>query len=374
MEADLQEYKERLEQLVEIRTSELKAAYLSLQQSEERFHKAFQSSPAPTAISTIEEGRYIDVNDSFLHVMGYSREELVGQAVHNLSVWDNVDRRGLWMKELHERGSLQGAWIHLRTKEGEIRDVLWFAEIIKVQGEDMMLSLFHDFTERRKIEQELNESREQLRALAAKLQKIREDERTKIARELHDELGQALTALKCDVAWLANKVSDDRALIDKAKDMKQNIDDTVRQIRKISTELRPGILDDLGLQAAIEWQLEEFQARSGITARFASDLNGTHIAPDVATTMFRILQETLTNVIRHAEATQVEVVIETAVSYLAMTVKDDGKGITDDEINDKKSLGILGMKERVMLLGGQLHIYGFPESGTTVNIKIPIRN
>ena len=150
------------------------------------------------------------------------------------------------------------------------------------------------------------------------------------------------------------------------------MDSTIRLVRRIATELRPGVLDDLGLVAAIEWQAQEFQSRTGITCEFVSSQTDLALAPEVGIAVFRICQETLTNVARHAHATRVRIRLETTADQLVLTVTDSGRGITERELANRTSLGLLGMRERALLLGGQVTIAGRPGEGTTVTMQIPL--
>jgi len=230
--------------------------------------------------------------------------------------------------------------------------------------------------ERRRAQEQLRESHEQLRALSVYLQHVREEERTRIAREVHDELGQALTSCKLDLSLLANKLPKNLApLKDKAKALSAHIDATIQTVRRIATELRPGILDHLGLIAALEWQANEFQTRTGIKCDVRTDLHEPVLTADLATAFFRIFQETLTNVIRHAGATHVMVHLKEAGGRIILEVKDNGRGISPEEITNPRSMGLLGMKERAALLGGSFKI-GLPSGGkgTLVTVSIPHRS
>lgn len=227
--------------------------------------------------------------------------------------------------------------------------------------------------ERRKTEEKLRKSHEQLRALSVYLQHIREDERIRISRQVHDELGQALTGLKMDLYWLSTRVPKQlRALHDKAKSMSAHIDSTIHTVRRISTELRPGILDDLGLVAALEWQAHEFQKRTGVHCEAKSDLKEAILDEDLNTAFFRIFQETLTNISRHANATKVTVQLKKSRGELILEVADNGRGISEAEILNTKSIGLLGMRERAALVGGRVTISGVPGHGTTVRVQIPL--
>ncbi len=230
---------------------------------------------------------------------------------------------------------------------------------------------------RDRAEEALRKSKEQLRTLAIHLQSIREDERARISREIHDELGQTLTALKMDLLWLRGKLEAQGGavtpLLQTINSMVGLIDSLIQTIRRISTELRPRVLDDLGLIAAIEWQTNEFRSRMGIACRFTSTVEELDLDKDRATAVFRILQETLTNVARHAKATHVEIRLDIKDRVLVLEVKDNGIGIVEDALDKITSLGLLGMKERALVFGGEVNFHGIPGSGTTVAIRIPVQ-
>ena len=229
--------------------------------------------------------------------------------------------------------------------------------------------------ERRRTQEQLRESHEQLRALSVYLQHVREEERTRIAREVHDELGQALTGCKLDLSLLANKLPVHLPeLKEKAKALSAHMDATIQTVRRIATELRPGILDHLGLIAALEWQANEFQTRTGIKCDVRTDLHEPVLTPDLATTFFRIFQETLTNIIRHAGATHVLVHLKEVAGRIILEVKDNGRGISLEEISNTRSMGLLGMKERAALLGGTFKICpAHTGKGTLASVSIPLR-
>jgi PAS domain S-box-containing protein len=236
-----------------------------------------------------------------------------------------------------------------------------------------LVLLFRDISQRKQAESELRGSREQLRALSARLQSVREDERGRIAREIHDELGQALTGLKMDLAWLAKRFPPGHPqLVEKAQSIMELVDHTIQSVRELATELRPSVLDDLGLIAAIEWQAEEFQARTEIQCH--CDIQSEHLDlnPTQATALFRILQETLTNITRHAKATRVDIRFEQRDCNLVLEVRDNGRGISAAEISAPKSLGLLGIRERALMVGGEVSIRGEPGKGTTVTVSVPV--
>ena len=227
--------------------------------------------------------------------------------------------------------------------------------------------------QRQQAEGELRDSHEQLRNLSSHLESVREEERTRLAREIHDELGQELTALKMDLSWVSKRLEpEQQQLSQKVGSMDNLVDETIRTVQRLSGELRPGLLDDLGLAAAIEWQTEEFQKRTGMACDVRLDLGETTLSHNQDTAIFRIYQETLTNVIRHARATRVSILLQTQDNRLVLEVTDNGRGITEEEAGGAKAFGLIGMRERVLALKGELAIHGRPSQGTTVTVTIPL--
>jgi PAS domain S-box-containing protein len=220
---------------------------------------------------------------------------------------------------------------------------------------------------------------EQLRALSARAEQVREDERSGIAREIHDDLGQALTAIKIDLAWLARRVSGDssgpgQTLLEKLDEMSRMTDDVIGRVRRISSDLRPGVLDDLGLLAAVEWEASRFEERTGVSCVVASNLGDDGLERDLSTAVFRIAQEALTNVARHAEASNVAIHLNRSDDGRSLTlrVRDDGMGIRDEAAREPTSLGLLGMRERARRLGGTVSTSRAQEGGTLVEVIIPL--
>jgi signal transduction histidine kinase len=210
-----------------------------------------------------------------------------------------------------------------------------------------------------------------LRSLASYLQKTREEERTRIAREIHDELGQLLATVQMGMSLMAEEYRDHRKLSAKISDFDQLLREAVRTVQRISADLRPQMLDTLGLGDALEWQAKEFQKRTGIGCTPTLALRGGHFDPEVSTAIFRIFQETLTNVIRHSGATQVVTTLQEKGDRLVLIVKDNGKGITPGQSRDNHAFGIMGMRERASALGGRLKIFAVPDQGTVVIARIP---
>jgi two-component system, NarL family, sensor histidine kinase UhpB len=233
-----------------------------------------------------------------------------------------------------------------------------------------------DVTDRTRAAEELEQSREELRALAARLQAIREEERTRIAREIHDELGQALTALKLDLAWLGKQpqkstnTSGEFRAVDQS--ITKRIDETMQIVRRIASELRPSVLDQLGLEAAIEYLVQDATRRTGIDVRLDVAQEFPRLPDQIASHAFRIIQEALTNVTRHAKATRVDVSVRRAGKAIILGVADNGVGFAPDSLSGLRSLGLVGMRERALACGGVLLVQGKPGEGTSIVVTIPV--
>jgi len=249
------------------------------------------------------------------------------------------------------------------------------AEIIKDdQGRVIALAgTNQDVTERKALEDKLKQSREQLRQLSAYLENAREEVQGRIARELHDEIGGILTGVKMDIAKLQRLLSPvNQKTTGQFETLFQTIDQGVETVRRIASELRPAILDDLGILAAMEWQLHEFQRRSGLKCIWQCQLQNVTLSKDAATGVFRVFQESLTNIGRHAQATEVNVTVKSHNHQLLLQIEDNGVGILPQQLRGRGSFGLVGMRERIELLGGALDIQGNPGHGTTIRVSIPI--
>jgi two-component system sensor histidine kinase UhpB len=234
-----------------------------------------------------------------------------------------------------------------------------------------------DITRRKQAEQRLEGSRRQLRALSARIQSLREEERTRIAREIHDELGQLLTALKMDLRWMEKRLSSGEnnpalnPVLDKLVEAGELAGSTIAAVQKISSELRPGTLDNLGLAAALQYEAGRFQERTGIACHLVVADALPALSSEAATAVFRIFQEALTNITRHAEAMEVRCGFLTEGDQIALSVEDNGKGISPEALVNPKSLGLLGMQERAAVLGGELRIEPAAVRGTRVTLRLP---
>jgi PAS domain S-box-containing protein len=319
-------------------------------------------------------GNIQSVNKALCSMLDYSEGELTGHPVQIIFGEDYPfeDEREYLIKNDHFRNFE----IKYLAKDGTKIPVLFSGSVLydtsrNIQG---FVYVALNITERKLAEAQLKESRGELRNLLAYLQSVREHERTAFAREIHDELGQSLTALKMDLHWLGNKYKENPPMVSKTQSMLKLIDRTIQTVKKICIELRPGVLDDLGLTAAIEWQAQEFQNWSGITCDLFFNPEEIILDTNRSTAIFRIFQETLTNVARHAEASRISITLEQKNTHLIMEVRDNGKGIREEEMFNSKSFGLIGMRERALYLGGEFQISscGDGGGGSTVIVSIPL--
>jgi PAS domain S-box-containing protein len=310
---------------------------------------------------------------------GFSKEEALGRISHELFQTTFPESLEHFDEILHRTGRWEGALVH-RKRDGE-RLVVASQQIIyhDLGGQPIrILEVNADITERQRAAAELHQSKEQLRALADRLLRAREEEATRIARELHDQFGRYLTTIKMDLRSiervLAGEMTSQIACVlrQKAQTIGHTVDETVQTVRAIATQLRPGLLDDLGLAAAIEWQAADFQKRSGILCALTLPGEDPPASRDQATALFRIFQEILTNVARHAQAAKVWVHLGEEREAIVLGVEDDGVGISQAQVTEHRSLGLLGMRERATAFGGTIEIAGVPGQGTTVTVRMPV--
>lgn len=352
--------------------SQRRRAEHALQQSEEKFEKAFRASPDALVISTVTDGRIIEVNDRYLSLFGFtSRDEVIGHTVDELNIYETPFEREKMIAELNARGYVANMDCRVISRTRGVRIFQVSVEYLELDGVRAILSVGRDVTDIRAAGAELFRSRGRLRELAARLDGVREEERAAIAREIHDELGQELTGLRLELSWLQRAIPARSHLNERVRAMVGQVDGTIETVRRIASDLRPGVLDELGLAAAVEWQAEKFAERTGLhpLVRIVGDESA--VDPRRETTVFRILQEALTNVTRHAQAQRVTVNLEIEPSAIILEVEDDGVGIAGWEAASAQGLGLMGMRERALQWDGEIEITGAPGRGTRVRLVLP---
>jgi PAS domain S-box-containing protein len=328
----------------------------------------------PHAVIGLKDRRIIFANDGVQSVFGWKVDELIGKSTRILyrTEGDYEKMDGLYSRLEQQKTVLTE--FPCRHQDGtDIECMVSASRIGESLTKKNIVITYEDITERDRAKKELEQSREQLRNLYAHLQSVREKERTRIARELHDELGQLLTALNTDLIMLQKKIPEKEvALLEKTDVMVKLIDMTMKTLKRIYMDLRPGMLDHLGLVAAIRWQIEEFKKRSGIGCSIITEPDEMSLDDDLSTAIFRIFQETLTNILRHAEATKVNVRLKKTKTFVDLVVRDNGQGVGEEELAKTDSFGLIGIRERAIALGGTAQIWGEQGSGTTVKVRIPL--
>ncbi|MBI2812701.1 MAG: PAS domain S-box protein [Opitutae bacterium] len=354
-----------------------KEAEEALRESEAKFRTLAETTAA--SIFVLQGPRFKFANPALERLTGYAREELLA-----MNFWDTAhpDHREL----VHARGLARqrGEPVPIRyefkllSKQGETRWVDFTAGLINYEGQPASLGTALDITERKQGEQALQESQAQLRALLARLQRAREEERKRVSREIHDELGQLLTGLKMDMRWLERKLSDPalppalNPLLDRAVGASQLADQTIATVQRIAEELRPGVLDQIGLGAAIAQELRRFEQRGDVRGTVVLAEPAPALPAAVANELFYICREALTNVARHAQAAHVRIALRREEGSTVLEVSDDGVGIADADLNAPRSLGLLGMQERAAQCGGTVAFARNEPRGTRVTVRVPL--
>jgi len=345
----------------------------ALKLSENKYKILFEWNPIPMWMLSLPDLKFIDVNNAAIRHYGYSREEFLSMTTNDIRTPEEAERLNAENNQEYPEVTNVGLWKHLKkNKESIIAEAI--VHNIEIGGKQVRLVLANDVTEKIKAKEALEKSNEMLRELTSHLQKVREEERKHIAREIHDELGQQLTVIKMDISWIRKK-SDlaNTVLINKIDELLELLDSTVKTVRELSSRLRPSLLDDLGLVAAMEWHLNDFRQRSGLIIQTDLPEYEIDLEESVTTALFRILQESLTNVARHSGAKSATVKLEEVNDNVILSIQDDGKGYAESLDSGKKTLGILGMKERAAMIGGTYIIQGFPGRGTFVSVSVPIK-
>jgi PAS domain S-box-containing protein len=352
----------------------------ALRQSEKRYRSIVENAVEGIFQTTLE-GKYVTVNPALARIYGYDSPEDMISTITDIAsqLYADPERRDEFVRLMRAQEEVSGFEALVYQKDGSF---IWVSENVRTRRDQAGVLVGYEgtvenITERKLAEERLRATLEEVRMLSGRVATAQEEERTRIARELHDELGVGLTCLKIDLSRLATIVgdaigADARAkLDDKVRSMVEQVDSTIASVQRLATQLRPPLLNDLGLVAAIEWQCQDFQKRTGIPCACVTSADDIAMEPERATALFRICQEALTNTARHAQATAVTVKFEAWDHSLRLVVADNGVGIPNTKGSNRQSLGLLGMKERVALFGGEITIQGHPEKGTTVTACLP---
>ncbi|MBL7164878.1 MAG: PAS domain S-box protein [Dehalococcoidales bacterium] len=344
----------------------------SLREAWERYRAIFEQAAESIVLVDAETGVLVEFNQRAHINLGYPRKEFSKLKIQDFEFFESPGEITEHIRRIAEEGADSFETKH-RTKDGDTRNVHVSARVISVGGRQFILSIWRDITEAKQAEEELRRSREEMRNLSAHARTVREEERTSIAREIHDELGQALTALKMDLAWLASEFPEGQEqLLERMGAMNKIINGSIQTVKKLSTRLRPGVLDDLGIAAALEWQAEEFQKRTGIRCSLRVEPEDVAIDREVATAVFRVFQEALTNITRHASASRVSTTFKRESDGLVLRVRDNGGGIDKQQIESSTAYGLIGMRERAYFIGGELEIKRVRSGGTEVLLRAPL--
>ena len=400
-------------ELPESEIAERKRVQDAMKVSEIRYRRLFETAKDGILILDADTGRITDANPFLLDLLGYSHAELLGKRLWEIGPFKDIAASRDAFRKLQAKKYIRYDNLPLETKGHRRKHVEFVSNVYRENGTKVIQCNIRDITARnqaeealanvskelerrvddrtnelltanrlmkkmldegKRSEEKLRKSRERLRNLSGRLQSLLEEERTRISREIHDELGQSLTALKLDLSLIRRKILSDGLAEQSGKvhEIEQSVSRIIRTVRKIATDLRPGILDELGVVAAIKWVAKNFQNRTGIGCKVA--VQGADQISDSAraTAIFRIVQEALTNVSRYAAASQVKVSLEKKGDTLIVEVRDNGIGIKEEMIFDSKSLGLVGIRERVLLLGGEASISGKPGEGTLVRVILPM--
>lgn len=320
----------------------------------------------PDVVSRIrDDGLVLDFHVPPVFATEFPADALIGQRLQDVIPADLAARFSQAVRAVRETGE-SVSYDYQVEADGKT----WHREVrVAPTGPDEVISMLRDVTALRDNEAALERSRVELRALAAHLQDVREEERTRLSREVHDVLGQQLTAIRLGIGWFGRHYADDESVQARLGDIRDAIDETIEHIRQIAADLRPGVLDDFGLASAVEWQAKRFEERTDISCRL--DIQGATEPPrEVATAAFRVLQEALTNVVRHAQAASVAVTLVLGPTTVRLVVADDGRGFDAGRAR-RRSLGLVGMRERAMALAGTLAVHGVPGQGTVVECTLP---
>lgn len=355
-----------------------KEATAALEESEERMRAIFET--AVDAIVTIDEKGIIDrINPATERLFGYVESELIGKNVSVLMPAPYRDKHDGFLANYMRTGEKKiigsGREVMGQRKDGTVFPMDLAVAEMHFGDRRMFTGMVRDISERKQAEKALLLSQTELRQLSAYQERLKEEERKRIAQEIHDELGALLTGIKAHVSVSIDRAA--RAATPSDPLLAEALvlaDSAINSVRKVITDLRPSVLDQLGVWAALEWYADQIQGRAQLTCQctIAPHLLAVELDPDRSTMLFRVVQEALTNVVRHAKASQAAVYATHDDGEILVKVTDDGMGIDTDRLLNRESWGILGMYERVRYFGGELRITGTPGKGTEVLLRLPL--
>lgn len=353
-----------------------KKMLLDLADSEKRFRTLFNNANDPAFVNHLTPDNrfdhFIEVNQIACETYLYSKEEFKRLTPLVLIPPEYRKKERKALETLLKTGHVIYEVEHFRKDKRRI-PVEISAHLFEYKNKPTVFSIVRDISERKRAQKALQLSHEQLRNLASRLHDIREEERSMIAREIHDELGQLLTVLKIEISLLCKRFTqNDQDIRQKVDTISGLINQAVESVQQISSKLRPGILDEVGLVAALEWQAQEFSKHTGIQCRYSLTEEDIQLDKDKSTALFRIFQEALTNVARHSNAKRVSIFLKKTSNRVILEITDNGCGIKRQQIDSPRSLGILGMRERALVFGGSVSIRGVQGKGTHVKVEMPL--
>lgn len=352
-------------------------ADLAFRQNQDFFAKAFKASPGAMSINLVSDFQFIEVNDSWTALLGYESDEVIGKSALDVLFTRDKESEAEILEMIRSGSRVRDFEVDLRHKDGSFRQTLISMEIIDFKSSKCVLTNIQDITELKSHERKLVASREQLRQLSARLDEVVEEESKRIASDVHDLIGGDLVGLRHDIQAVKKLVIENteeqgrEALLEKLDEMTNLATATLNSAKRISSELHPAELNFLGLVPALRSETQRFQERSGIACRFEALIEDAAVGRAQSAAVYRVFQEALRNILRHARATEVGISVAEIDGFLRLDVADNGIGMTESQINAFDSLGLLSMRERISNAGGSVEFAGNSGIGTIVTVVIP---